>query len=784
MQYNHFKDFIAVKLYYILHSMLAQKGANAIKIISVAVGLLVSILVFCRLDYNYSYDTCFPDRDNLYQIMMKYEINGQILGPVGNCPGKLAECAIEALGNEIIAATAIGRIGLPDLFDGDRRIDIRIVGADSLFFETMGMEVLLGNPSVDFATPYTLYLNESTAKQLYGDENPIGKTLTFDRFGSVTVAGVFRDLPKNVTVDNIEGLLSQPSATIYERRRQWQGADNWPIYFRMKPDSNLTEEEINRRLNASYQTHVPDTDDYKSLIIARPISRVYLELDAVKRMNLILWILGSALLLMTTLNYVLITIASLSRRAKSIGVHKCSGAGSMTVMGMFLWETLLVLGCSIILMIALLFLFEPIISDTLSLSLSDLFASQRLWVPLVLLGFFFLVGGLLPGRIFARIPVTQVFRRFTERNSAWKRGLLFTQITGVSFICSLLVVISLQYREVLNRDMGFNYDRLVYVSIPYTLDPGVLTSTLRDLPYVEGLACSESMPFWNYSGEMVYSEDGSTTLFNTRTDWVGKGYINLLGFTLLKGREAEREDEIVISEEFARRYGIINDPIGRTVRLSGGNNTNVTVVGLIKDYALGGFINSYADETPAICLSPTDYGSSATLRLKEPFDQNYKQLCAFLKETFPRYDFNTMKFEDVARERYSDIRMFRNSTMIAAIALIFISLMGLVGFARDEVQRRSKEIAIRKVNGAEAIDIVNLLLADVLRIAVPAIAIGTLCAAYIGHLWLENFTVTAPHLWLWYLLAALAVLILITACILSITLRTANENPVNRLKAE
>lgn len=784
MQYNHFKDIITVKLYYILHSMLAQKGANAIKIISVAVGLLVSTLVFCRLDYNYSYDSCFPDRDNLYQIWMQYEINGQKLGPFERCPGKLAEGAIEALGDELVAATAVGHISLPDLLDGDKRVNINIVGVDSLFFETMGIEVLLGNPHVDFATPYTFYLNESTAKQLYGDENPIGKTLTFDEFGSVTVAGVFRDLPKNVTVDNIEGLLSQPSAIIYERRRQWRGADNWPIYFRMKPDSNLTEEDINRRLNASYQTHVPDTDDYKSLIIARPISRVYLEHDAVKRMNLILWILGSALLLMTTLNYVLITIASLSRRAKSIGVHKCSGAGSMTVMGMFLWETLLVLGCSIILMIALLFLFEPIISGTLSLSLSDLFASQRLWVPLVLLGFFFLVGGLLPGRIFSRIPVTQVFRRFTERNSAWKRGLLFTQITGVSFICSLLVVISMQYREVLNHDMGFNYDRLVYVSLPYTLDPGVFTSTLRDLPYVEGLACSESMPFWNYSGEMVYSNDGSTTLFNTRIDWVGKGYINLLGFTLLKGREPEREDEIVISEEFARRYGIIDDPIGKPIRLSGGNGTNVTVVGLIKDYALGGFINTYSDERPAICLLQLGHDSHTTLRLKEPFDQNYKQLCGFLKETFPRYDFNTMKFEDVARERYSDVRMFRNSTMIAAIALIFISLMGLVGFSRDEVQRRSKEIAIRKVNGAEAIDIVNLLLADVLRIAVPAVTIGTLCAAYVGHLWLENFTISVPNLWIWYTLAAIAVIILVTACVLSITLRTANENPVNRLKAE
>ena len=80
-----------MKLYYVIHSMLTQKGANTIKIISVAVGLLVSTLVFGRLDYNYNYDTCFPDRDNLYQIWMSYDINGEKLGPFNSCPGKLPE---------------------------------------------------------------------------------------------------------------------------------------------------------------------------------------------------------------------------------------------------------------------------------------------------------------------------------------------------------------------------------------------------------------------------------------------------------------------------------------------------------------------------------------------------------------------------------------------------------------------------------------------------------------------------------------------------------------------
>lgn len=768
-----------MKLYYILHSMLAQKGANAIKIISVAVGLLVSTLVFSRLDYNYSYDTCFPDRDRLYQIWMRYEIGGDPLGPFTSCPGKLGEGVVEALGDNATAATAIGRVYGEPLFDGDRKIDLPIIAIDSTFFATMGIEVISGNPLSDFTSPAVIYLDQSTARMLYGDEDPIGKTLSLNHEGTVTVRGVFADLPVNVTVDNFKALVSQKISPYFERRRYWNGADNWPIYFRLSPECDLTDEEINLLINRMYQSHAPDTESSKTFITARPIRDTYLELDSVKRMNLILWILGSALLLMTTLNYVLITIASLSRRAKAIGVHKCSGAGPMTVMGMFLSETAIILLCSLAVMVLLLFIFEPLITDTLSISIADIVDPRRLWIPLSLLAFFFLVGGLLPGRIFSRIPVTQVFRRFTERNSAWKRTLLFIQIAGVGFIASLLVIVTMQYHEITNRDMGFSTERLATINIPYAESGDAFKATLSGLPYVEEVAAAVSNPIWGYSGEMVYNSKGEA-IFNTRIDWVDKGYLDLMKIPLIAGRESKADDEMMISEEFARRLGKQPAEIIDTyVHISGGEPLKVS--GVFRDYLIGGFTS----ELTPICLAYNGgFRNVATIRLKAPFDQNYKQLTAFLNETYPNYDFNPHDIGQNVIELYSDVRMFRNSALIATITLIFISLMGLIGFTRDEVQRRSKEIAIRKVNGAEPIDIINLLLSDILRIVIPAVIIGTLCAAYVGHIWLANFSIAVDNLWLWYTIAALSVVILVILCVLSITLRVASENPVNRLKSE
>ena len=766
-----------MKLYYILHSMSSQKGANAIKVISVAIGLLASILVFCRLNANYSYDKCFPDRDNLYQIWMSYEINGETLGPFSSCPGRLAEGAIEALGDDLISATATGHIGLPDLFDGDRLLHESVFGVDSLYFKTMGLEILQGNPMADFTVPGTIYISESLANQLYGKDDPIGKTLTFDREKEMTVRGVYRDYPDNVTVKRAKALISIPTYPQYEGRRYWAGGDNWPVYFRLKPGHKLTETDINSRLNRMYQSHNPDTDEVKTVITALPISRTYLDRDAVKRMNLILWILGSSLLLMTTLNYVLITIASLSRRAKSIGVQKYSGAGSGTIMSMFLIETLIVLLCSIVLMGVILYVTEPLIERTLTLTPAEIFAPDRLWLPISLLAFFFLIGGLLPGRIFARIPVTQVFRRFTERNSTWKRSLLFIQIAGVSFVCSILIVVAVQYHDLVNRDMGFSVKNLASFGIPYNVDRNVFKTTVADLPYVEAIAAAEDDPLGGYSGSMVTDGKGAT-LFNTRINWIDENYIDIMGITLLQGREPKkRYKEAAVSEEFIRRIGFGADPLGKTTIVDG---DTLEIVGVVKDYIIGGFTN---DLKPIVLIAKDRFSGMATVRLKEPFDANRQQLEAFLDETFPNNRFDMYSLPKRAVKLYSDVRMFRDSALMAAVTLIFISLMGLVGFARDEVQRRSKEIAIRKVNGAESIDIINLLTADILRLALPATIIGTLLAAYVSHVWLlSNFSVTAPHIWIYYILADIAVIALVISCVLSIILRTANENPVNRLK--
>ena len=128
----------------------------------------------------------------------------------------------------------------------------------------------------------------------------------------------------------------------------------------------------------------------------------------------------------------------MNRRAKAIGVHKCSGANTGTIFGMFLWETGVIMLSSLLLVALLLFNFREPLEDMLDVSLAGLFSWENIWAPLSVIVILFMIGGMLPGQLFARIPVTQVFRRYTEGKKGWKRPLLFVQFAGTSFIFGLL----------------------------------------------------------------------------------------------------------------------------------------------------------------------------------------------------------------------------------------------------------------------------------------------------------------------------------------------------------
>lgn len=257
-----------------------------------------------------------------------------------------------------------------------------------------------------------------------------------------------------------------------------------------------------------------------------------------------------------------------------------------------------------------------------------------------------------------------------------------------------------------------------------------------------------------------------------------------MGMTLLQGRVPRREgvehwyDEVVVNETFAQMMHWGDDVVGRTVHCVW---QNIKVVGLLKDFQIGGF---YQPPLPYIGFLRLNFSGSLYFKLKEPFGDNLLKLQQAAADAYPDKTVDVYSMQQQAEQMYDPVRVLRNAMIVAAIAMFLVMLMGLLGYTADEVQRRSKEIAIRKVNGAEVSGILELLGRDIVVVALPAIVIGLLASAYVNSLWMDAFYTKVPVGWPMYVLAGLLLLLIIVACVIGRSLKIAYENPVVSLKNE
>lgn len=770
------------QIYYVIQTLLRGRGSNIIKIISLGLSLTMSILLFSRVAYEQSFDTCYKDYDNLYQIWSVFTVKGEKYPPQEQNCGPVAGAILENFPEQVEAATSTCYWKNSPLYNGNIRFDEKKIVADSLFFQTMGIEVLSGNPVKDLQQPDVIFLSDRFAKKIFGGEDPVGKTINYNHEKDFMVKGTYKALPANATV-NPEVVISMP--TLWNEgsggNYSWQGGDSYPEYIRFRPGADKSV--VNARIDAMIEKYRPEEGKtkYGYTAFVKPIRDTYRNYESVKRMRNIMSVLGFAILFIAALNYVLISISSLTYRAKAVGVHKCNGASGGKIFGMFLLETGIIIVAALLLMALVLLNFREFFEDTAAAKLSLLLAPERIWVPLTVIGVLFIVGGVLPGRLFARIPVSQVFRRYTEGKKGWKRPLLFIQFAGVAFISGLMCVVMAQYQYVLNKDMGYNPQRLALANAYWNKEKecDAAFQFFKGLPYVEAVTSANNTPISGYSGSMIRDESGNA-LFSTRACYyMREDYPAMMGMTFKTGRMARTEDEVIVNETFADMMYWGNDAVGRTVDVDG--TAQMKVVGVLKDFQIEDFT---ADKMPFVARYNKYFVGTIHVRLKEPFVRNLQQLNKDVADAFHNQTIDFIGYEKKITDSYNSVRVFRNATLMAAITMFFVMLMGLIGYTADEVRRRSKEIAIRKVNGAEASSILELLSKDILVVALPAVILGSLASWYINGVWMEQFAEQIPLGWIVYLLVIIVNLVIIVGCVLWKSWRIANENPVNSIKSE
>ena len=782
------------QLYYTIQTLLRGRGGNVVKLVSLTLGLLVGVLLFSQIVYELNYDTFYKEHERLTMFGAREVSAEGIAGRWEYDTYRPAAAAVaESLPDLVECATPVFFWYQPDLYIADKKLEeTKVIFGDSLYFRTMGIEVLSGNPQ-QLTQTGSAFISKNKAQEWFGTESPIGKTFSMDKRYDITVRGVYEDVPGNISFPN-NVLISLPTIEQYYGQGTWSSNDIYMIYVRLRHEGDL--EKVNSRITevVGRYTSVKDRYDGGSMECqVIPATDYYFSNpDNVQRL-IILAVLGFSIFFVSGMNYVLAAIATMGRRAKMVGVHKCCGADTGHIMRMFLLETGLMTMLSVVFSWLLIRLFSDPIEDMLGLSqIGELFTWQTMWVAVLTVVLLFLVAGVLPGQMFARIPVTQVFRRYTDDKRSWKRGLLFIQFWGVAFILGMLSTSVHQYRDLMTRDIGFDSSHLCvgkatagfgpFGSEEFVKNAQNVADAIGRQPFVEVVGGSEQGLLEHYSSQPVEAEGGSKREV-VHFQYFVKGFPEAVGLQLVEGRLPQQVGEALVSENLVKELNWGDQVIGRELLSSQRLNRDerAKVVGVIRDVRNMGF---FQDKTSVAFILDPAISATFHVRLKEPQHENLLRLNDFVKQTYPQSGLAFLSYEEVRSHINASVLHFRNTVYMTFGCILLIVLMGLIGYISDEIQRRSKEIAIRKVNGAEASSILRLLSVGILKVAVGAVIIGIAFAGYVSNIWMEQFSDSTSLSPVWFVLLGLALLALIVGVVVVKAWHIANENPVKSIKSE
>lgn len=792
-----------MKNFYISFRTLFKKGRhNDIKILSLGVGLAMGLVLIAKVCFELSYDNFYPESDRIFAIQENFSIgdksnDGFPCVSGGVAPGMKAEIP------GVVAATRCERTGEMVMKTPDNKKYTAIfMLADSCFYDVLPREMLVGNARETLSRPLYALVSEEMAGKINPDgADVIGKTFEVQTFPGVqiTVGGVFKDVPKNTHLyyDVLVSLSTFKAITGWSKDDQWLGGDSFNAYVLLQP--GLSADDMLQPMAEMLDRHV-DSKKLKEQgmtysIFLRPLGELYASSPATKRMAVMLTAIAFAILFAALMNYVLLVISSMVTRSKDVAIHKCYGATGWNITDMIFSEAFLNLLISVVFSTLLVFGFRRIVEELLGTSLSSLFTPDTLMILLSVCVLVFLVAGLLPSQLFARIPVALVFRSYTNSRRSWKKALLFIQFVAVGFLVCLLIVIGWQYSFMVNDNPGYSYERLAFCNlegVPQSSRKALMDEILKQGEVEDVTTCYE-LPAFSGSGDIVYRPGTEDAVAHFRDLYgTNANFVSLLEMKVIEGQAFDESYSdsmqlVMVSRqmatELANAFQWKDGVVGKKLDIGGhGTDDPFTVVGVYDDVRMGridqeGMVNS------AIFFSKRAE-QTLVVKFRERNAENLAHINNVIKEFLPDREINLIDYRFSLTKLYDTSRIFRDSVMAGGIITLIIALIGLIGYINDETNRRGKEIAVRKINGATERDILRLISSDIVWMALPAILIGAGASWFASEKWLQQFSEKIPMNAGLFLTGSVVVLAVILLTVVYRTWMVANANPVLSLKSE
>lgn len=783
--------------------------------------LMIGLYLFDELTFDQQHHRA----ENIYRVIEQRNADGEAV----TIAGASYKLAVESKDHiaEVVNITKMSRIGRANLVDPDHPVHVQenVTVADENFLEIFDFPLLHGDKKTALTEPNTIIITEELAERIFRTTQVLGKALQFSFWGDpLTITGVLENHPRNSSFD-FNSVLS--AATF--NHPKFYGADwtstEFSVYVLLEPGGKPAEvaEKMTALKSANYTPPEGTSVSYS----LQPLTDMHLYSanieDGGRNSNVaaipqgnpyyiqIFAIVSIFVLLIACINYMNLTTARATNRAKEVGIRKVNGAFRKHLVYQFLLESLVLSSVSFVLAVIMVNLFLPAFNQFINKQLSlDLETDYRIWLFTLFASFTVgLLSGSYPALLLSRFHPVSLLKNLKLRNTsqlALRKGLVVFQFTISVVMILTTLVLFLQVRFMNKKNLGFNHDLLVVVDVntgKARQEYATIRSELGKIPTVKSVSVTSRVPGeWKEIRKVKIRDLGNTAEhWNAYLFGADENFTETFQVELLSGRDfrnAQDSTAVIINETAAQMLNI-TEAAGQLVEIPSASRGDgefrplfedekpflANVVGIAKDFHFQSLHTKIAPLVLAYCLNPIHPVDYFTAKI-EPQDipatlEKMKTVMLSVDESDP-FEYHFLN-EQLSLFYLEDQR--RQTLLIwAALSTIFIACLGLFGLATYAAEQRIKEIGIRKVLGASVVGLTTLLSKDFLKLVLIANGLAFPLAWWAANKWLQDFAYRIDIQWWMFVVAGVAAVGIALLTVSFQAIRAALANPVESLRSE
>lgn len=777
-----------------LRNLTKNKAHSLINIAGLAVGMAVTIMIGLWIYDELSFEKNNKNYHNIAQVFQNSSI-GEGINTSSTMPMPLSAELRNRYGSDFkqISSTITFE---QDIFYGDKALTKVGCFAEPSFVDIITLNIIEGTQT-SLKARSSILLSQSLAKALFGNCDPINKTITLNNSYTQKVTGIYEDLPRNTRFNNVDFIA--PVDLLFSNGAN---ANNWysssfQIYALMNANANL--EQISFKIkNALYEN---SKDATKPALFLSPMSQWHLYEfkngePVFGRMQFV-WlfgIVGAFVLLLACINFMNLTTAQSERRAKEVGIRKTVGSLRRQLIFQFFSESLLTVSFSFAVSLSLVQLTLPFFNEVAGKQTTILWSNTFFWTMVTA---FIIITALIAGSYpalylssFKPVKVLKGTFKAGRFAAVPRKTLVVLQFTVSVILIIATIVVFEQIQFAKNRPVG--YDRNSLLTIPYNAATFRHYNAFRDellqTGIVTGVSASSSPTtgIWSSADNLNWKgkDPNRQELFGTIL--IDPDYGNVVQWQMKEGRSFSKQlstdSSSFVFNEAAIRQMNLTKPLGETVQWHG---RNWTIIGIVKDMVM---TSPFDQAMPTVFLMDDKERSFNVINMKlnahAPASASLRKIEAVFKKFAPTTPFN-YKFAD---QEYSlkfaeEERIGKLATVFTSLA-IFISCLGLFGMASFVAEQRTKEIGIRKVLGASAINLWGMLSKEFVTLVIISCAIAVPVAYYLSYKWLQNYEYRTVISWWIFVVTGIGAFLITLFTVSYQAIRAAIANPVRSLRTE